>query len=68
MPVPMLLVMPAAQEQRGKVSGIYHPWQELLSATKNISLPLSSSSASPPSLLIVIIIIKKLNAICLAVS
>lgn len=39
MPVPVLLVMPAAQEQQGKVSGIYHPWQELLSAMKNIPPP-----------------------------
>lgn len=49
MPVPVLLVMPAAQEQQGKVSGIYHPWQELLSAMKNIPPP-PSSNAPPPLL------------------
>lgn len=65
--VPVPFIMPAAQKQLEKVSGIYHRWQELLSVIKKLFSPFSLLELfSFPSL--IIIIIKKLNAICLAVS
>lgn len=43
--VPVPFIMPAAQKQLEKVSGIYHRWQELLSVIKKNIFPLLSSRA-----------------------
>lgn len=64
---PVSFVMPAAQEQVEKVSGIYHPWHPVIKK-QNKTFSHSSLVVLSPFPSLIVIIIKKLNAKCLAVS